>query len=181
MRRLSRRDMTTLMPRRRRSAYREAPRGRSSGVLTKAPVLAPLYSIGCFPLRTFIPSCAEKSSNIPWRSLPDFMARPEIANEDSFSDLAVRQNPSCSHEVQWCSYFVVGDDRPRRDPLPCLIGPCQIAASLAADRLTLPLACPLVRLARLAQERYGLGPLGIGTGPGGLSNSYGASPGGIGW
>ena len=33
------------------------------------------------------------------------MERPKIANEDSFSDLAVPQNPSRSHEVQWCSYF----------------------------------------------------------------------------
>src|SRR6187431_2178414 len=111
--------MTTLTPRRRRSAYREAPRGRSSEALTKAPVLAPLYSIGCFPLRTFIPSCAEKSSNIPWRNLPDFMARPEIANEDLFSDLAVRQNPPCKYELPRCPHFVGSDGRPRGGHLPC--------------------------------------------------------------
>ena len=99
--------------------FSRAPHGRSSRVLTKAPVLAPLCSIGCFPLRASMPSCAEKSSNIRWRNLPDFMARPEFANEGSSRDLPVRQNPPCNYELQRCSHFVGGDGRPHGDLLPC--------------------------------------------------------------
>ena len=137
-----------MMTRRRLSAYREAPHGRSSGALTKAPVLAPLYSIGCFPLRTFIPSCAEKSSNIPWRNLPDSMARPKIANEGLFSDLAVRQNPPCGYELPRCPHFVGGDGRPHGVLLPCrLMKAWSDRRVVSADRFTLPLACPLARSA----------------------------------
>ena len=80
-RRLSRWGITNLMTRRRLSAYREAPHGRSSRVLTKAPVLPPLHSIGCFPLRTSTPSYAEKSSNISRIGVTDVTAVHEIADE----------------------------------------------------------------------------------------------------
>src|SRR6186713_1219897 len=112
--------MTTSTTRRRRSAYREAPHGRSSGALTKAPALAPLHSTGCFPLQIFIPSCVEKFSNISRRSPPDVMAVHKTAYKDSISDLPVRHSavPACGHELPRCPHFECGDGR-AHGLLPC--------------------------------------------------------------
>ena len=71
---------------------------------------------------------------------------------------------------------MVGDDRPRRDPLPCLIGPCLIAALMAANRLTLPLTCPLL-VSEASAGTIRVAPARYRDGAGGLSNSYGASQG----